>query len=80
MERMEKDRIVKNVYVGKCAGSRSVDRPRKRWIDSVKNCLRKKGLDIRQAKKRKMVQDRSEWQWFVRGNTWGIAWRMNSRP
>ena len=46
-------------YVGECAGSRSVGRPRKRWIDSVKECLRKRGLDIRQA--RRMLQDRSEW-------------------
>ena len=36
MERMERDKIAKKVYVGECAGSRSVDRPRKRWIDTVK--------------------------------------------
>ena len=29
------------VYVGECAGSRSVSRPRKRWINTVKDCLRK---------------------------------------
>ena len=39
MKRMEKDRIPKRVY----AGSRSVGRPRKRWIDIVKECLKKKG-------------------------------------
>ena len=44
------------VYVGGCAGSCSVGRPQKRWNDTVKGCLRKRGLDIRQA--RKMVQDR----------------------
>ena len=27
------------------AGSRSVGRPRKRWTDAVKECLRKKGLE-----------------------------------
>ena len=58
MERMERDRIVKRVYVGKCAGSRSVGRPRKRWIDTVKECLGKIGLNVRQA--RRMVQDRSK--------------------
>ena len=31
--RMENDRIAKRVYVGECAGSRSVGRLRKRWID-----------------------------------------------
>ena len=49
VERMERDRIAKRVYVGECAGSRSVGRPRKRWIDTVKECLRKRGLDVRQA-------------------------------
>ena len=57
MERVEKGRIAKRVYVGECAGNRSVDRPRKRWIDIVKDCLRKRGLDVRQV--RRMVQDSS---------------------
>ena len=55
---MENDRIAKRVYVGECAGSRSVGRPRKRWIDTVKESLKKRGLDVRQT--RRMVQDRSE--------------------
>ena len=53
---MKNDRFVKRVYVGECAGSSSMDRPRKRLIDTVKECLRKRGLDMRQAKR--MVQDR----------------------
>ena len=40
--RMERDRIAKRVYVGECAGSRSVDRLWKRWIDTVKEFLRKR--------------------------------------
>ena len=63
---MEKDKITKRVYVGECTGSHSVGRPWKRWIDTLKECLKKKGLDVRQAKR--MVQDRSEWWRFVRGN------------
>ena len=51
VERMENDRIAKRVYVGECAGSRSVGRPRKRWIDTVKDCLKKRRLDVRQARK-----------------------------
>ena len=47
MDRMERDRIAKRVYVGECASSRSVGRPRKRWIDIVKECLNKSCLDIR---------------------------------
>ena len=64
VERMERDKIAKRVYVGECVGRRSVGRPRKRWIDTVKECLKKRGLDIRQA--RRMVQDRNEWRGFMR--------------
>ena len=64
VKRVENDRIAKRVYIGVCAGSRSVGRPRKKLMDSVKECLRKTGLVVRQA--RRMVQDRSEWRMFVR--------------
>ena len=66
MERVEWDKIAKRVYVGECGGSRSVGRPRKRWIDTMKECLKKRGLDVRRPMR--MVQDRSEWWGFVRGN------------
>ena len=69
LERMENDIIAKRVYVGKCGGSRSVGRPRKRWIDAVKDCLKKRGLYVRQA--RRMEHDRSKCQGFVRRNAWG---------
>ena len=39
MEKMENDRIPKRVHLGKCAGSRSVGRTRKRWIDTMNDCL-----------------------------------------
>ena len=47
VESMERDRITKRVYVGECAGSHSVGRPQKRWNDTMKECLRKRGLDVR---------------------------------
>ena len=50
------------VSIRESTGSCSVGRTRKRWVDTVKE---KRGMDVRQA--RRMVQDRSEWQWFVRG-------------
>ena len=59
VQRMKNDRISKRVYVGECTGSRSEGRPRKRWIDTVKECFKKA---------RGMVHDRSEWRGFVRGN------------
>ena len=61
---MENDRIAKRVYVVEFAGIHSVGRPWKRWIDSMKDYLRKRGLDVRQA--RRMVQDGSEWWGYVR--------------
>ena len=58
-----------------CSGGNcSVGRPWKRWNDTVKECLRKRGLDVRQA--RRMVQDRSEWQGYVIGNAWGVGQGM----
>ena len=72
--RMEKDRIVKRVYVGERVGSRSVGSPRKRWIDTVNECLKKRGLDVRQA--RRMVQDRRDWRGFARRNPWGVPQGM----
>ena len=78
VERMEKERIAKRVYVGgECWYSFS-GRLRKRWIDIVKDCLRKRGLDVRQA--RRMVLDRSEWQRFLRRTAWFIAHGTNPRP
>ena len=70
-ERMENDRIAKSVYVGECSGSRSVGMLQKRWIDAMKDCLRKTGLDVRQT--RRMVYDRNEWWGFVRRDAWSVA-------
>ena len=42
VERMEKNRIAKRVYVEESAGSRLVVRLRKRWIDTVKEFKKKK--------------------------------------
>ena len=74
-ERMENSSIAKRVYVGECAGSRSVGRLRKRWIDTVKDCLKKRGLDVRQV--RLIVHDRRVCREFVMGNAWGVARGMN---
>ena len=52
----EENRL-KNGSRDKSAGSRSVGRPRKSWIDTVKDCLKKRGLDVRKA--RRIVHDRS---------------------
>ena len=72
---MENCRIAKRVYVGECAGSRSVGSLRERWIDNVKDCLKKMSLDIRQA--RIMVHDRSLLRGLVRGNASGVVRKVN---
>ena len=46
-------------------------RPQKRWIDTVKDYLRKRSLDVRQA--RRMVQGKNEWWGFVKRNAWDIT-------
>ena len=66
MEGKENDRISKRFYGGVCAASRSVGRARKRWIDSVKECLRKRSLDVRQARIEVNVER-------LRESMWGIA-------
>ena len=48
VERIENDGIAKRVYVEECAASCS----RKRWIDTVKDYLKKRGLDVKQAMSR----------------------------
>ena len=45
------------------------------WTDTVKDCLKKRGLDVREASR--IVDDRSVQQGFVRRNVWSIARRMN---
>ena len=46
VERMENHRIAKRAYVGERAGRHSMGRPRKRWIDTTKDCSKKRGMDV----------------------------------
>ena len=46
-------------------GCRLVARQRKRWIDSVNDCFKKRGLSVGQV--RRMVYRRNKWREFVRG-------------
>ena len=42
---MENDKIAKRFYIGECAGTRSVSRLQKRWIDTAKDSSMNRGLD-----------------------------------
>ena len=55
---MENDRITK------CAGSRSVGRPRNKRIDILKDCLKKNGLECQ------AIKENGAWRGFVRGNAY----------
>ena len=48
---VERERIAKSVYVREYAGSCSVGKSQKRWIDTIKECLKKKrfGCQARQG-------------------------------
>ena len=43
-------KITKRVNGEECVGSRLVCRPQKRWIDSVNDGLKKRGLNVRQTR------------------------------
>ena len=72
---MKNNMIAKRVYVGKYAGSCSVGRPRKKWIYTAKECLKKRDIDVRQAMR--MVHDRSLWRGFMWGNALAVDRGMN---
>ena len=65
IERMGDDRMAKRVYASNVRGVRRRGRPRKCWMDGVKELLARKGLNIREAKV--SVQDRNEWRSIRRG-------------
>ena len=45
-EKIENDRMAKSVYVGKRAGNGLVGQPRKSWIDSANDDLKKKKKNL----------------------------------
>jgi hypothetical protein len=65
MERMNRSWLVKRMYNGECVGNRPVGRPKKRWIESLKECLTERNVSLVEA--RRMVCDRSVWRGFCKG-------------
>src|SRR5678815_1717427 len=60
VERMNDNRLVKRMYSGECVGNRPVGRPKKKWIESVKECLQERNVSLAEA--RRKVHDRREWR------------------
>ena len=58
VERMGDERMAKRVYKSAVRSARRRGRPRKCWMDGVKEVLTRKGLNIQEAKV--SVQDRNE--------------------
>ena len=60
--RLNETRSVKKIFEGKLEGRRGSGRPRLRWINDVKDDLRKLGV----KRWRKKVLDREEWASIIR--------------
>ena len=58
VERRRDERLAKTVYESSVRGVRRRGKPRKCWMDGVKETLERKGLNIEEAKV--SVHDRSE--------------------
>src|SRR5678816_1261878 len=57
MERMNDSRLVKRMYSGECVGSRPAGRPKRKWIESVNECLKERNVSLAEARVR--VHNRS---------------------
>jgi len=65
MERMARDRLVRRIYEAEVEGDRGRGRPRRRWIDCVKEVLGNRGLSLEEGRER--ARDRERWSDVVYG-------------
>jgi hypothetical protein len=63
VERIPEERIVKKVFENIPEGEKSVGKPGKRWLDDVKNDLKKKGI----RGWRKIVRGGDAWKLILKG-------------
>ena len=64
---MRDNRLPKQILSARDVGKRSRGRPRRRWLDSVRNDLECRDLDFDRAIT--MARDRRVWREVVRGNS-----------
>jgi len=62
VERMSEERVVKKLYQTTAEGSRSVGRPRLRWMDDVRKDLRRMGV----TNLRISAHRRNDWKMVVK--------------
>jgi len=65
MERMGRDRVVRRVYDAEVEGDRGRGRPRRRWMDGVREALEGRGMTVEEGRVR--AGDREEWAAVVYG-------------
>ena len=63
VERMDNERLLKEVMNAKVDGRSARGRPRFGWIDGVKRALNDRRMDVREASER--ARDRNEWRMIV---------------
>lgn len=63
LERMEEQRVVRRVWEAEGVGGRGRGRPRRRWMDGVKEVLARGGMSVGEG--RVLARDRLEWRRFV---------------
>ena len=64
--RMDADRMPKQALAWIPPGKRPVGRPRKRWMDNIKDALEKRGMTVEAVEEDELYLDRSEWRGILR--------------
>ena len=64
LERMEEQRVVRRVWEAEGIGRRGRGRPRRRWMDGIKEMLEERGMRVEEG--RVLARDRMEWRRWVR--------------
>jgi hypothetical protein len=65
-KRMNNDRHARKYMEWRPDGSKPPGRPKKRWIDGVKDTLKKLGTSLEEVEDANICQDRSKWRRVVR--------------
>lgn len=66
VKRMEQDRKPRKYLEWKLQGRRPVGRPRKRWMEGVRDRLEKRGLELEQVEEEQIHEDRIRWPQIMR--------------
>ena len=66
MERMPEERVVKQVYMSRVEGVGGRSRPRRRWLDRVREYVEKRNVEW--ARARDLTSDRCEWRGIWMGH------------